>query len=278
MSAVRNRTSVTQRVALVIVGLLALTGCRLDVVAEVTVDPDGTGSIVVVAEADAALVEQVPTISDDLVLDDVIEAGWVVDGPNPTPDGGLILTLSHDFDGKDEATNLLRSLGPPFNDPVLGRGQNGDVATTTVRAKLGLPDGFAAFADDDLVNAVGGVPFADQFDAAEVDPTTAMSAVLRVSLPGDVVNEETNAEVLDDGTLQWTIPLDGSTIIEASAVSRQAPSQGGAWARPVSIVALLALIAWVGFMGLFIGYVTLARTRRNRRYRQRNLPLADRRR
>lgn len=253
------------------VGVLVLAGCQLDVAVDVVVDDDGTGTITVVAEANAELLEQVPTIAEDLVLDDIIAAGWAVDGPNPTPEGGLIITLTHDFEGNDEATNLLRSLGPPFNDPVISRGQNGDTATNTARANLGLPQGFATFADEDLITAVGSVPFADQFEQSGVDPSTALSAVLRLTVPGELVESETNAEILADGSLQWTVPTDGS-ILEASARTEQAPSDGGVWARPVATVALILLIAWVGFMTLFISYVAVARWRRSRRYRRRALP------
>lgn len=260
-----------RRLALVVAGLFALTGCQLDVVADVVVKPDGTGTITVTADADAELVNEIPTIADELVLDDIAAAGWTIEGPTPTPDGGLTITLTHPFEGKDEATNLLRSLGPPFNDPTLGRGQDGDSATNVARANLGLPDGFATFADDDLVAAVGGVPFAARIEAADADPTSSFSAVLNVDLPGELVDAETNAEVLDDGTLQWTVPVDG-TVLEASARSEQEPSAGGVWARPVATVALIALIAWVGLMTLFIVYVAVARWRRARRYRRRALP------
>ena len=256
---------------LAIIGLLALTGCQLDVVTEVVVEADGTGTVTVTAEADAELVEQVPTIAEDLVLDDIVAAGWNVDGPNPTDEGGLVLTLTHDFEGNDEATNLLRSLGPPFNEPDIRRGQNDDTATNTARVNLGLPNGFAAFADDELVSAVGGVPFQEQFEQSDVDPATAMTAVLRLTIPGEIVDGETNGELLDDGRLQWTAPLDGS-ILEATARTEQAPSAGGVWARPVSTIALIALIAWVACMTLFIVYVAIARARRSRRYRRRALP------
>ena len=270
MSAARERVNL-RRLIIAIVGMLVLSGCQLDVVVDVVVEPVGTGMITVTAEADAELVADVPTIADELVLDDVEEAGWTVDGPNPTAGGGLILTLTHDFEGKDEATNLLRSLGPPFNDPVIGRGQDGDSATNTARANLGLPDGFDSFADDDLLAAVGGTPFAARFEQAEANPVNSMSAVLRLTLPGELVDAETNAEVLEDGSLRWTVPLDG-TFLEASARSEQAPSAGGVWARPVATVALIVLIAWVVFMTAFIGYVTFARWRRARRYRRRALP------
>ncbi len=270
MSAARERVSL-RRLALLLAGLFALTGCQLDVVADVVVNPDGTGTVTVTAEADAALVSEVPTITDDLVLDDIAAAGWTIEGPTATPDGGLLLVLSHPFEGKDEATNLLRSLGPPFNDPTIGRGQDGDSATNIARANLGLPDGFASFADDDLVSAAGGVPFAARIEESGADPASSFSAVLNVTLPGELVDAETNAEVLDDGTLRWTVPVDGS-ILEASARSEQEPSAGGQWARPVATVALIALIAWVGFMTLFIVYVAVARWRRSRRYRRRALP------
>lgn len=256
---------------LLVCGVLALAGCQLDVAADVVVDADGTGTITVTAEADAELVEQVPTIAEDLVLDDIVEAGWIVDGPTPTDEGGLILTLTHEFEGDKEATNLLQSLGPPFNDPVVGRGQTGDTANNTARVALGLPDGFAAFADDDLVSAVGAVPFEEQFEQSGVDPATAMTAVFRLTIPGEVVDGETNGETLDDGRLQWTAPLDGS-VLEATARTEQAPSQGGVWARPVANVALVALIVWIGFMTIFITYVAIARFRRSRRYRRRALP------
>ncbi|MFK7919690.1 MAG: hypothetical protein AB8G14_16565 [Ilumatobacter sp.] len=266
--------STRRRVVLALVGvfsMLALAGCQLDVQVDVVVDDDGTGTITVIAEADAELIEQIPTIAEDLILDDIIAAGWVADGPNPTPEGGLILTLTHDFEGNDEATNLLRSLGPPFNDPVISRGQNGDTATNTARANLGLPQGFATFADEELITAVGSVPFAEQFEQSDVDPSNAMTAVLRVTMPGELVDSETNAEILEDGRLQWIVPTDGS-ILEASARSEQAPSEGGVWARPVSTIALILLIGWVAFMTIFISYVAVARWRRSRRYRRRALP------
>ena len=79
--------------------------------------------------------------------------------------------------------------------------------------------------------------------------------------------EETNGTTLDDGSLEWIVPLDGS-IAEWRAQSLQAPANNAWWARPLSIAALVFLVAWVVFMIFFIGYVAWARSRRSRRYRQ----------
>lgn len=253
-----------------VTAVLLLSACRVDVVVDVDVEPDGTGSMTVTATADAELVDRVPTIADDLVLDDVAAAGWTIEGPSPTPEGGLVVTFTHPFDGYQEATNLLRSLGPPFFNPQLGRGQVGDVTTNTLTGDFGLPNGFAEFADADLVGAVGAVPFAEEFAAEGITPATALSATVRARLPGEIVDDETNGTVLDDGRIEWVVPLEGQPL-ELSGRSQQEPSAGGSWARPLSVAALIALVAWVAFMTLFIGYVALARYRRARRYRRRTL-------
>lgn len=252
----------------ILLGLFLLTGCRVDIELDVSVAPDGTGTMTVVATADAELVERVPTIADDLVLTDVAEAGWTIDGPTATPDGGLVVTMTHDFSDDKEATNLLLSLGPPFNNPQLGRGVTGDVTTNTLTGNFGLLDGFADFADDDLVSAIGGQPFDEEFAASGATPATALGAVVRARLPGEIVDGETNGTVLDDGRIEWTIPFDTAPL-ELSGRSQQAPSEGGSWARPLSIAALVALVAWVVFMTVFIGFVAVARSRRAHRYKRR---------
>lgn len=247
---------------------LVLAACRVDISVDVVVEADGTGRIAVVTTADAEVVEVVPTIADDLAIDDIVAAGWELDGPTPTADGGLTLTISHDFATAEEASNLLNSLGPPFNQMTVQRTTAGDETTTQLSGLLGLSDGFESFADDDLVTAVGSLPFAEEIAASGATPESSMSAVIRAELPGVVDADRTNGTTLDDGRLEWVIPLDGE-ILEWRAVSVQAPGDDRWWARPLSIAALVALVAWVGFMIVFIGYVTAARFRRARGYKRR---------
>jgi len=197
-----------------------------------------------------------------------VAAGWELDGPTATADGGLTLTISHDFVSAEDATNLLNSLGPPFNQMSIQRTTTGDETTTELSGLLGLSDGFESFADDDLVTAVGSLPFVEEITASGETPETSMSAVITAEMPGVIDLERTNGTVLGDGRLEWTIPLDGN-ITEWRAVSVQAPGDDRWWARPLSIVALVALVAWVGFMIVFILYVAGARFRRARGYKRR---------
>lgn len=229
-------------------------------------EPDGTGVITFVATADADVVAAVPTIADELAIDDVADAGWAIDGPTALPDGGLTITMRRAFSSDEEATNLLNSLGPPFSDMLVTRNTTGEDATNRVGGLLGLPDGFDSFADEDLVAAVGSVPFAEQIADSGATPGTAIAADIRISLPGEVDLSETNGRELDDGGLEWLVPTEG-TVIEMRAVAVQSPGDDRWWARPLSVIALVALVAWVGFMTLFIGYVLWARWKRARRRR-----------
>jgi hypothetical protein len=212
-----------------------------------------------------------PTIAEELALDDVIAAGWAVDGPTATPDGGLTISITHPFASAADATNLLNSIGPPFNQMAVSRTTVNSDTKNSITGLLGLSNGFESFADEDLVAAAGSLPFAEEIEASGATPETSLGVKMQATLPGELVVDETNGTVLDDGTLEWVAPMDGS-IVELRAQSEQAPANNAWWARPLSIVALVALIAWVAFMTLFIGYVAWARSRRARRYRKRPRP------
>jgi hypothetical protein len=264
-------TTMIRRLLAVCACALVLAACQVDVAVDLTMNDDGTGTITVVATADADVVQAVPTIADELALDDVVAAGWVVDGPTATPEGGLTISVSHPFSSAADATNLLNSIGPPFNQMAVERTTVNNDTTNSMSGLLGLTNGFESFADEDLVTAVGSMPFAAEIEASGATPDTSLIVTLRAALPGEIVSENTNGEVVEGDTIEWTVPTEGS-IIELRAQSVQAPDNNAWWARPLSIGALVLLIAWVAFMTFFIGYVAWARARRSRRYRKRPRP------
>ncbi|HSL74914.1 MAG TPA: hypothetical protein VK853_10615 [Ilumatobacteraceae bacterium] len=261
-----------RRVLAVCACAIALVGCRLDIAVDMVVEPDGTGTLSVTVIADAELVAAVPTIADELATDDAVAAGWVIDGPVDTPSGGLSITLTHDFASDAEATNLLASLGPPFNEMSMTRNTSGEDATTRLNGLLGLPDGFESFADEDLIAAVGTVPFADELAAAGATPETSLGATIRVTLPGSVDDAQTTGTELGDGRLEWVVPVDGS-VLDWRAVAVQSAAEDRWWARPLSVIALVALVAWIAFMTVFIGYVAWVRWQRTSRARRRPGPV-----
>ncbi|TVR27473.1 MAG: hypothetical protein EA389_02860 [Ilumatobacter sp.] len=260
---------VFSRVVILLLGALALVSCRLDVDVSVVMEPDGTGMVTVVAEADAGLVGQVENLAAELVFDDVAEGGWTIDGPTPTDEGGLVATFTHPFQSAQELANVLNSIGPPLSDVLAGRVTEGEQTANEVRAVLVLPDGFESFADADLIEAAGGLPFADRFAETGATPPDAMSFTLRLALPGEVISS-TGAEVQPE-VFEWEAPLDGSSL-EVAASTVQRPPEGGAWAGPLATAALVALAVWVVLSGAFIVFVLIARRKRAEQRRRRRRP------
>jgi len=252
--------------AVLLLGLLvAVTGCRLDVNVVVQFGADGTGEVAVTATADADVVNQAPGLAEDLRFDDAVTAGWTVDGPAVTEDGGLTVTLRHAVASAEEASNLLASLGPPFVDVTLQRTADPDDperVTVTLAGQLQLADGFATFADADLTTAVGGAPFAEDLAAAGASPTESMSVTFAASLPGEI--EETSATAVGN-ELEWTAPLDG-TALDLATRAEQRPARGDGWARPLSWLALLAFVVWTVLASVVFTAVVRARAQRRHRH------------
>ena len=250
---------------LFLLGAFLLTACHLDVTASVDVTADGTGVVTVVAIADAELMAQVPTLVDDLRLDDAVANGWTTDGPVPTDDGGMSVTLKHDVHSPEELANVLNSIGPPLTRMAAARTSDETGQTTNaINGELTLADGFATFADADLLAAVGGLPFGEQLTASGLTPDQAMSFTFRANLPGELVRAETGTEV-GDGVIEWTAPLDGTVVNLYTETLQRPPGSGNSWAGPLSKVALVALIGWVVASIAFISFVLAARKRRQRR-------------
>ena len=102
-----------RRIVVLAACALALAACEVDLDLAMNVEPDGTGVLTLAATADAEVVAAVPTLADELVLEDAVAAGWVIEGPTPTDDGGLAVTMTHDFVSAREATRTVTSRSGP---------------------------------------------------------------------------------------------------------------------------------------------------------------------
>jgi hypothetical protein len=269
----RNSQAVSRRLLAVCTALcvIVLSACRLDVSVDVVMQPDGTGTVTVDAVADAELVAQVPDVVDDLRLDDAVANGWRVEGPTPVEGGGMSIRLVHDFFSAEELASVLNSIGPPLVDMQAARTTSADDGAETTNAidgSLVLPDGYASFADAELVEAVGGQPFGEELAASGLTPDQAMSFRLRVALPGELVTSETGTEAGDG--VQWTAKLDGSAQRLLTQTVQRPAGSSNTWARPVATGALVLLAAWLLASVGFISFVAIAR-RSKRRKRERAL-------
>lgn len=244
--------------SLIVPLVLILTGCRLDVDVAVSMAADGSGTLSLRAVADAELVEAVPAAVDRLLVDDLVSAGWTVDGPSPTDDGGTAVVLTHRFDDADDLTALLASIGPPISDAVVTRSLTADdvgrvtAADTSLTATLSLEEGFAAFSDAELVAALGGQPFAAEL--ADVNPADVMTFDLTVALP-DTRSE--GGELIET----FTAPLNGDSL-EVVMDAEQRTERPRSFSDIAANVLAVVLVAWVIASVSFIAWVLMARRKR----------------
>jgi hypothetical protein len=254
MEAVRAR----RLFLLVLPVLLLATGCRLDVDIAVSMAADGSGTLSVRAVADAELVDAAPAAIERLLVDDLVEDGWTVDGPTINDDGGATVVLTHRFDDDTDLTALMQAIGPPIINPSVTRELTADdvgrivAADTTVTATLGLPDGFGAFADPELVSVLGGQPFAADLDGRS--PGDVMSVDLTIALPDTSSDGDEKIET-------FTAPLDGSTI-DISMTAQQRTERPRSVADVVATVLAVVLVLWVIASVSFIAWVLMARRKR----------------
>lgn len=243
-----------------------LSACRVDTTVDLRVEADGSGTLTVTAVADGAVVEAAPGLADDLRFDDAVAAGWQVTGPSLTDDGGLKVEVSHPFQTVEQATALLASVSGangPLHDLALTRAVTAESVVTGLTGTLRVDGGLSAFADPDLLAAVGATPYSDAITAAGLQPAQAATVTVRVALPGTVAAADPNATV-QDGAQVWSVPLDG-TAFTLSSTSTQALGDPSSLWGTIADVSLVGLVIWVIAAVAFIAFVARARAARSRR-------------
>ncbi len=287
--------------ALCVLGVMLLTACRVDVAIDVDMAENGSGELSVTVVADAAVVAAAPGLAEDVRTDDLAAAGWSTEGTKTTPGGGLSLTIVHLFDTPEQATALLSTLnGPsgPLQAISLQRVATISEITYSITGTGRVDGGLEAFADADLLSAVGGVPYAEQIAASGTSPIDTVGVVLRLHVLGDI--QSTTGEVIDAGTsstnstgsesddgddggaaagsnrtatIAWALALDGSsTTIGATSV--KSLERGGGWSVLATVLFGL-VIGWIVLSAVAIWFAVRRRRRHRRRMRHVERGLAD---
>ena len=254
-----------QRISVVVTALvlLALSACRVDTTIDVVVRPDGSGTITLTLVADAELVDKAPGLAEDLRFDDAVAAGWAVDGPTATDDGGLSVVISQSFATPEQASALLQSVnGPngPLHDVEIVRTITDEAVTTSLGGTMRVDGGLDAFADPEVLAAIGGAPYAADIAAANMRPADAVTVTLRAQFPGSITSTTGTA---DGNALAWTVPIDG-TPAQLAITATQSRGGSNLWSATAT-VALVLLAVWCVVAVAFITFVIVARRRRAQR-------------
>ena len=223
----------TVRGVLLLLVAVVLSGCRIDVGTEVSVDRRGGGEVAVAVRIDGATLRELDRAGVDPELDVALALGpdtaWrserVIDA-----DGGLVLTYRRAFSDGEEATALLAELSADVapQDPALRL----DVTVITTRSGAVRLAGTGALAPPATLGVrLDGVPVGPSGDELAAAVAEAVDATFVVRVPGRVV--EHDADAVADGVLRWDLPVGAPRTIVLVA------EPGPLWRR----------VAWWGWAG-----------------------------
>jgi hypothetical protein len=156
----------------------------------------------------------------------------------------------------------LRSLNGssgPLHDATITRTVTDDDVTTLLGGALRVDNGVDAFADPEVLTAIGGTPYIDAISATGLGPNDIITFRLTADLPGKAttVGTGTSADGSND-VLTWTVPMDGTTVDLASVFVQPQGRPSSTWGT-IATIAFGALVLWCIAAGGFILFVANAR-------------------
>jgi len=260
MAARSRRTSVVRAIAMGVAALV-LSSCQATAAVDLQVQPNGRGTVSVVLTADQDMVARAPGLAESLSLTDAEAAGWQASPVSTDGEGRLRVRLWHDFDTPEEATILLGQLSGsegPTRDMRLTRDRDGGRSTWVLSGTLELVNGLSSLADAGLIQLAQAAPFQQNLGESGLTLDEVFVVTFRVTMPGTV---DSTTGTQDGSTVQWSAPLDGSTVDIATQSTHE--SRLGAVAGPLAPALLWLAGAWLVAMVLFASAAVSRRTPRS---------------
>jgi hypothetical protein len=163
---------------LVVVGVSA---CDVRTTVTLDVSDDGSGTVEVAVDLDAEAVAELPDLDGDGVSDaadlaalvrddDLVAAGWTVEGPEAGADGGVRLQATRSFGTPAEADRVLAELTGPsgaLRDLHVSRSESFGRTRFRFEGTADLSGGLEAFGDEGLAAALEGEALGE--DAAAIE-------------------------------------------------------------------------------------------------------------
>jgi hypothetical protein len=215
-------------------------GCRLDAKVTVKAVRDGSGFVTVHLIADKDLIGRAGNALVDLRLEDATNAGWVLEGPADTAEGGRQLALSKPFRTQAEADRVLAELsGPagPLHGLHLEQKRTFAKISTRLIGDMGLDGGAPGLGDSELVQLLGGRQVLEGTAGANL--TDQLVVTVKLNAPGSPV-----------GVAEAIGPMDGvtRTPIALESVERDTVASKSRTRAYLAIILALAAAGLVLFL------------------------------
>ncbi|HAZ35627.1 MAG TPA: hypothetical protein DCY69_02725, partial [Acidimicrobiaceae bacterium] len=191
------------------------SACRVEATVTVEVSEDGSGTVAVAVELDAAAVDALGGFDDRVRVDDLEAAGWDVVGPTTDGWGVGRMSAAKRFDSPGRLAGVLAEVAGPtaFRDVSLVRERSFARTTWRLTGIVDVSEGLDLLADPALSEVLDGLPFArTEAELALLvgcgetpcDVADSFSLVLVATMPTTRIDDGSGAEGMVD---RWTVTL-----------------------------------------------------------------------
>ncbi len=183
--------------------VIVLTGCQVQIRTTVTMGSDGHGTVTQAIGFDDAALRRVGDLDQQLRVDDLTRAGWVVD-PATTEGDTTWVRAHHEFSDADEATALVGQLsGPdgPYRDVVVTHSSGLLSSSSSVTGVIDTTAGFRMFGDPALIATMGGDGTGGLLDRIAQEERRPAGDMVSVAFTAELPGIERTTEVVFSDTL-----------------------------------------------------------------------------
>lgn len=214
----------------------------------VDVQDDGSGTVAVVVGLDADALSRIGgDLGAVLELDDLVDAGWAVEGPALEEDGHTRVTVSRGFGTPEEASQVFAQIAGedgPFQDFQVTRETSFAETRYGFEGTVDFTGGLEAFGDEGIAAELDGEPIGQSVEEIEAQLGESLSRLLQVRvrarLPGDV---SSNATTKAGSSAVWQVGFgEGTVDMEAIGTDRRWATIGLAALGVACLMALLVLL------------------------------------
>jgi hypothetical protein len=234
----------------VLAALVMLLGsaCKLELDVNVDVAEDGGGTVEVVVGLDADAIDKIGgDLAAVMEVDDLVDAGWAVDGPAEESDGFTRVRIRHAFGTPEEAGEVFAQIAGedgPFQDFEVTRDTSFAETAWRFTGSVDFSGGLGAFGDDALAAELDGEPLGQSVEEIEAQLGDSLSRLIQVRvrarLPGEVTS---NATTKADNGAVWQVGFgEGSVDLEAKGTERRLATLALAGAAVLCALALVVVL------------------------------------
>ena len=249
-----------RRLKLLLLGLgllLVISACRVDSTVTIDVARNGSGTVSVAVDLDADAAQRVPDLAQQLRVEDLRTAGWVVDGPVAADAGGLRVVATKPFASPDDLPVVLNEIGA-FNNVSLVRSREFGATTWQLDGEIDVTGGVDRFGDAELAALLGGRMTGVDVAAIETELRKPIADMMGMTVVVSMADEvEASAADTDGRTATWIARIDDvapTPIQVVSSVKDERPR----------FLALLAILFLGGAIVSLVGAGVWGLRRRSR--------------